>query len=63
MATTLLLLVWAAFISTHSQTTTELTLTVQSDVIINRIPEMFFGFTLDWWKPTDGENGLKWGDV
>ena len=37
------------------QTTINLKFTVSSDVIINRIPEMYFGFTIDWWKPTDAQ--------
>merc|ERR1719242_2471475 len=40
-----------------------LTLTVENGKIYQQIPEMFFGFTMDWWKPTDGQYGKKWDDA
>merc|ERR1719242_697274 len=40
-----------------------LTLTVENGKIYQQIPEMFFGFTMDWRKPTDGQYGKKWDDA
>eukprot|EP01084_Bolivina_argentea_P004809 9111_1 len=57
----LLLIISSLYQLNKSQTITNLTLTVYTNVVINKIPEMYFGFTMDWWKPSD-QSG-KWGDA